>query len=138
VVTRQEPNGFTLLESIVALAVASIALLALLQLQLLSIRAAGKAEWTSRAVLLAREKLAEVLSTGYPSVGLQSGMVETDGGPLAWRIEVTEARSPLSYRRSSGQYRMRRLSVEVTGPAKSSDAHISMTTYVAENTIRGA
>jgi general secretion pathway protein I len=138
VATRQEPDGFTLLESIVALAVASIALLALLQLQLLSIRAAGKAEVTSRAVLLAREKLAEVLSTGYPPVGVQSGIMETDGGPFTWRIEVTEARSPLSYRRTTSYDRLRRISVEVTGPPGPGDRQISMTTYVAENTIRGA
>ena len=69
------PNGFTLIECVPALAVASIALLALLRLQLVGISTADKARGLTQAVLVAQGKMAETLSAEYPSVGTTSGMV---------------------------------------------------------------
>ena len=83
------------MEAVAALAIASIALLGLLQLQLVGIRTADQAQGMTQAVLLAQEKMAEAVSAGYPPVGVRSGMVEAEGDQLTWRIEVTDARAPL-------------------------------------------
>ncbi len=131
------PNGFTLIESVAALAVASIALLALLQLQLLSMRVADKAQVMTQATLLAQEKMAEAISSGYPSVGVKSGTVETEGELLTWRTEVTDARLPAVCRPAGSRDRLRTLSVEVSWQRGAGDKHIRMTTCVAENLIRG-
>ncbi len=130
-------NGFTLVESMAALAVASIALLALLQLQLLSMRVADKAQVMTQATLLAQEKLAEAISSGYPSVGVTSGTMETEGELLTWRTEVTDARLPAVCRPARTGDRLRTLSVEVSWQRGAGDKHIRMTTCVAENLIRG-
>jgi type II secretion system protein I len=136
----QRPEGFTLIESVAALAVAGIALLALLQLQLLSMHTADKARVMTQAVLLAQEKMTEVLSSGYPSLGVQSGMVETEGEVLTWRTEVTDTRLPAACRPAGrgarAGDRLRTLSVEVSWPRGAGDKHIRMTTCVAENLIR--
>ncbi len=129
-------RGFTLLEAMAALAVAAIALLALLQLQLVSIRTADKAQVMTRAVLLAQAKMAEALSSGYPQIGVSSETVEAEGDPLTWRVEVTDARLPLSYRPPATRDRARKVSVDVTWQEGSGEKHIGLTTYVAENTIR--
>jgi type II secretion system protein I len=129
-------KGFTLIEAMAALAVAAIALLALLQLQLISMRTADKAQVMTRAVLLAQAKMAEALSAGYPQVGVRSDTVEAEGDQLTWRVEVTDAHLPLSYRPAGGRDRARKLSVEVIWQNGPGEKHVGLTTYVAENTIR--
>ena len=129
-------RGFTLVEAVVALAVAAIALLALLQLQLVSIRTADKAQVMARAVLLAQAKMAETLSSGYPQIGVSSDTIEAEGDQLTWRVEVTDARLPVSYPPPGGRDRARKLSVDVTWQKGPGERHIGLTTYVAENTIR--
>jgi general secretion pathway protein I len=139
------PRAFTLIESVVALAVASIALLALLRLQLVGMSTADKAQGLTQAVLMAQGKMAEALSGGYPSVGTTSGTVETDGDQFSWQMEVTDARAPQavtadgatqSYLPSSGRQGLRKLSVEVTWQKGPGDKHVSLTTYLAENGLR--
>ena len=83
----RKPRAFTLIESVVALAVASIALLALLRLQLVAMSTADKAQGLTQAVLVAQGKMAEALSAGYPPVGATSG---------TW--PQTASRSPGSWR----------------------------------------
>jgi general secretion pathway protein I len=129
-------RGFTLIETVVALAVVSIALLGLLQLNLLSIRVADKAQATAKAVFLAQEKMAETLEAGFPQVGTRSGVVENDGERFTWRTEVTDASG--SQQRSLGLRldRLRRLSVEVACGDNPANRQIRLTTYVAERKIR--
>jgi general secretion pathway protein I len=128
-------RGFTLMEVVAALAIVSIALLALLRLHLLSMRASDRAQVLSQAVFLAQEKMAETLAGGYPPVGTQSGVVETDGPQLTWRTEVTEARPAQSHLSDLKLGRLRRLSVDVAWPKGAGQDHIQMTTYVADRTI---
>jgi type II secretion system protein I len=139
------PKGFTLIESVAALAVASIALLALLQLQLVSMRAADQAAGLTRATLLAQEKMAETLSGNDPPIGIQSGTVERAGDQLTWQLEVTAARPPQpvaadmtrqSHLPSSGRRGLRKLSVDVTWQKGPGDKHIHLTTYLAETGSR--
>jgi type II secretion system protein I len=143
-------KGFTLIEVVAALAIAAIALLALLQFQLVSIRTADKAQVMTRAVFLAQEKMAEALSGGYPQVGVQSGIVDIEGSGLTWQMEVTDV--PLPQLRGDSfqplgskaqmtslraRDRMRRLSVDVAWQTGPGDKHIRLTTYVAQDGIRG-
>ncbi len=132
----ERARAFTLIETVAALAIVSIALLGLLQLHLISIRMADKAQMTTQAVLLAQEKMAEVLSSGFPQPGMRSGVVETDGVRLTWRTEVTDAsmsqRQPLGVRLDN----LRRLSVDVTYGDSPRERPIRLTTCVAEKKIR--
>jgi type II secretion system protein I len=139
------PNGFTLLESVIALAVASIALTALLQLQLVGMSTADKARGLTQAVLMAQGKMAEALSGGYPPIAATSGTMEADGDQFFWQMEVTDARLPQtvtadgttrSYLPSSGRQGLRKLSVQVTWRKGPGDKHVSLTTYLAENGLR--
>ena len=138
-------KAFTLIESVAALAVASIALLALLQLQLVSIHTADKAQGMTQAVLLAQEKMAEALSGECPQIGTKSGTVEANGDQFTWQMEVTDAPLPQpvvtgsawpSSRPSFGRTRLRQLSVDVMWQKGPGDKHIGLTTYMAENRIR--
>ncbi|MBP7051850.1 MAG: type II secretion system protein [Phycisphaerae bacterium] len=129
-------NAFTLIETVAALAIVSIALLGLLQLHLVSIRVADKSQMTTQAVFLAQAKMAEVLASGYPSLGTHSGVEESDGVQFGWRTEVTDA--PASQRQLLGVRldRLRRVSVEVTCGDGPRERQIQLTTCVAENKIR--
>lgn len=129
------PKGFTLIEVMAALAIVAIALLALLRLHLISLRAADKAQVLSRAVFLAQEKMTETLAGGYPPLGAQSGLVETDGLQVTWQTEVTDARPALPHLSDLKLSRLRRLSVDVAWPKGTGQDHIQMTTYVADRTI---
>jgi len=140
-----KPRAFTLIESVVALAVASIALLALLRLQLVGMSTADKAQGMTQAVLLAQGKMAEALRADYPPVGATSGMVAANGDQFTWQVEVTDARLPQavaadgathSYLPSSGRTGLRRLAVEVTWQKGPGDKHVNLTTYLAENGLR--
>jgi type II secretion system protein I len=128
-------RAFTLIETVAALAIVSIALLGLLQFHLLTIRVADKAQATTQAVFLAQEKMAETLGAGFPPMGTQSGAVENDGQRFTWRTEVTDASGP------QGQLnvrldRVRKLSVEVACGDNPNDRQVRLTTYVAERKIR--
>lgn len=132
---NRDIKAFTLIETVAALAVASIALLGLLQLNLISIRTADKAQATTQAVLLAQEKMAEVLNAGFPQVGTQSGTMENNGARFTWRTEVTDtsgSRSQLGLRLD----RLRKLSVDVACGDNPGQGPVRLTTYVAERKIR--
>jgi len=127
-------RGFTLIEVVAALAIAATALLALLQLQLLSVRVADQARTISRAVLLAQEKMADVLSRDRPPLGVSSGVIE--GTEFAWQTQVTDAPLPAACRPAAGRSRLREISVEVTWRTGPGAKRIRLTTYLAEDTIR--
>lgn len=142
---RHEFCGFTLIEVLVALAVAAIALAALLNLQLVSMHVADKAEGLTQAVFVAQEKLAEAVSGGSPAVGVTSGTAEAGGEWFDWRMEVTEAPLPPlataqnagpSSRPTLGRDRLRQLTVEVFWQKGPGRKQIALTTLVAENQAR--
>ncbi len=129
-------KAFTLIETVAALAIVSIALLGLLQLHLISIRMADKAQTTTQAVFLAQEKMTEVLSQGFPPTGIRSGVVDGDGARFTWRTEVADA--SVSPRQALGLrlHHLRRLSVDVACGDGPRERQIRLTTYVAEKKIR--
>jgi prepilin-type N-terminal cleavage/methylation domain-containing protein len=141
--TPMRSKGFTLVESLVALAVAAIGLVALLELQLVSINTADKAQGLHQAVLLAQGKIAEALSSGHAEIGLTAGLVPAHGDQFAWQMDVEEARLPQavvagrsSYGLSLNPGSLRQLTVEVSWLKGPGAKHVSLTTYLAENATR--
>lgn len=61
-----EPGGFTLLEVLIAMAIAAITLVTALGAVSAAQRNSALAELRSRAAMLASEKLAEITAAGYP------------------------------------------------------------------------
>jgi len=133
-----EPKGFTLIEVIAALAIVSTALLGLLQLHLVSLRTADKAQVITQAVLLAQEKMADVLCCGYPPLGANSGVVEANGSELAWRTEVTDERVLPGGRSDLRPHDLRKVAVDVSLQKDPGGKTIHLTTYMAKSGIREA
>jgi len=126
-------GAFTLLEVIIALSIASIALLALLKLHLVSTALAEKAELTFQATLLAEGKIAETLAEGYPDLGTTGDIVQHGGTPFHWRTEVADIYpAQISNLNTEG---IRIISVEVEWKAGLGNKHLNMSTYVADRRL---
>ena len=81
---RSAEHGFTLIEIMVALAVFSLAVLALVRLESATVRGAATIDETLSASMLARSIAAEAVSEPRaPTIGTTGGS-ETNGG-RAWR-----------------------------------------------------
>jgi type II secretion system protein I len=128
--TTTRPGAFTFIEVLVALAIASIALLGLLRLHLLSMRTADAAQAKTQAVFLAQAKLAEASAPDYPRQGTDSGVVEADGLKLNWTTEITDAGS----RAASGLplQGLRQVRSTVTWQNGADSKSVQMDTYVAD------
>ena len=90
---RVAERGFTLLEMLVALAVFSLAALALLRLEGATVRQTGQLDEKMIAQLVARNLAVETLTDpAPPSVGATSGV--TENGGRNWRWSRTTSRTP--------------------------------------------
>ncbi|MHC4644461.1 MAG: type II secretion system protein [Planctomycetota bacterium] len=127
-------KAFTFVEVIIALTIVSISLLVLLKLHLLSITMAEAEETTSRAVLLADEKIAEMLALGYPRVQTKSGTVERNSKTFRWRTEVTDL-NPLEPAGANIDG-LRRIAVDVSWEHGIDRKHLQMSTYVADRKLQ--
>ena len=126
--------AFTFVEVLAALAVVAISLLGLLRLHLISIRMADAAQATSKAVFLAKGKIAETLTLGFPEIGVDTGVVENDALDLQWRTEVSDFESPeLVDAELAG---LRRISVDVAWKQGVGRKHLQMSTCVADRRLR--
>ncbi len=130
----EQARAFTFVEVIVALAIVSISLLALLRLHIISISMVDKAEITSQAVFLANEKIAEMLATGYPKEGTNSGTVEKNALRLDWKTEVTDLK--LSQLDKADIAGLRKISVVVNWKQGLGRKHLQMSTYVADRELK--
>lgn len=83
-------GGFTLLEVLVAAAIAALALAVLFQGAAGGVRAARVADHVQEAVSRARSRLAVMEHGPPPPLGDQSG---DDGGGFRWRSRVTQVAS---------------------------------------------
>lgn len=127
-------KAFTFIEVIIALAIVSISMLALLRLHLISIRMFETAEVTSQAVFLADEKIAEILAAGYPKEESSSGTVERNGLTLNWQTQVIDVGLPqLDQADITG---LRSVLVDVSFKQGTGSKHLQMSTYVAEKEIK--
>ncbi len=85
--TRRHDAGFTLIEMLVALAVFSLAALALLRLNAFALGQAGELEVRSLGAVVAQNRAAELLTDPGPLVLGTSVATVTNGG-RAFRVEV--------------------------------------------------
>jgi general secretion pathway protein I len=115
-------RGFTLLETLVALAILAIALSA--AFRALGVTAQSAAELRERTLgdWVAENRLAELRATGaWPQPGVSEGSAEQAGRSYRWREEVKTTPNPL----------FRRVDVSVFGPDSGEHAISRLSGYVA-------
>jgi general secretion pathway protein I len=84
-------TGTTLLEVMVALAVASIALVSFVTLVITSMEIEDHARRLTEATLIAEDMLKEIERTGIPDLGTTEGPVKDDEHPgFTYRLSVAE------------------------------------------------
>jgi general secretion pathway protein I len=90
-----QSGGFTLLETLVALAMLSIALVAVFRLHYQSIDLSEEISFHTKAPLLAGKLLAELDQQGIDGAGGDSGTFAEDSWPTAWTTDISEIELPL-------------------------------------------
>lgn len=122
-------RAFSLIEVLVALAIVSIALLALLRLHVVNIRVSERTERMSLALLLAKQKMAEIRAEELPELGNRNGSVADDGSAMVydWETFVTEA--PLD-ELTERQVVVRNVRVRVSWP-DGGRKHVELATVMA-------
>ena len=126
-------EGFTFIEVLVALAIASIALVGLLKLHLVSMDTADVAGELTQAVFIAQQCITEASATDYPRQGTQSGVVEQNGIEFTWRTEVTDATD--SEIRNLALKNLRQVRTTVSWRRGAERKSTQVTTYVADPRI---
>jgi general secretion pathway protein I len=106
---RGSSAGFTLLETLTALTILSIALVGLFEAHQQGLRTAGSAADYARARIFAQGLLADATS------GWSSEPVSKRGsdGQFAWSIDVTPERAPWADFKTEGNWRLKRIRVTV-------------------------
>lgn len=114
---RAATRGFTLIEMMVALAVFSLAALALIRLEGATIRGAATLDTTLMAQMVARNIAIEAMTDARPpTIGTATGTEANGGRNWAW-TRVVEP---------TGDARILRIDVTVLDPAGRSAGHITM------------
>jgi len=108
---RNNPKGFTLLEVMIAVAVLTIALAAILGLQSRSLTLASESRFQTTAALLAQGKMAEVAVAGIGDLTSDSGDFGDVFSGYAWRLSVQNTDLP-GLEKMKG--RLKRIDLEVT------------------------
>lgn len=93
---KRHNAGFTLLEIMIALAIISIALTALLSLGNRSIAVHGRLQKITQATLLAQHKMSEIETTSGSSAieGDESGVFDEPNSTFSWRVDYTDTPLP--------------------------------------------
>ena len=108
---RNKPRGFTLLEVMIAVAVLTISLAAVLGLQSKSLTLAAESRFHTTAALLAQGKMAEMAVAGMGNLVSDSGDFGDVFSGYAWRVSVQNADLP-GLEKMKG--RLKRIDLEVT------------------------
>lgn len=119
-------SGFTLIEMMVALAVFSLAALALIRLEGATIRGASILDSTLTAQMVARNVAIEAMTdVRAPTIGIAKGVEQNGGRAWSWTRET----------RPTGDSRIVRIDVEVMDAGGSRKGHL---TVVRTGTVGGA
>ena len=109
-------RGFTLIEVLVALAIAAIALTAVSRSAAVSSTSAAEINLRTLAGFVAENRLGELEARrAWPPVGVSEGLERQAGIEFPWRVEVFATQHPL----------LRRVEVQVVDPSNS--AHVLRT-----------
>ena len=123
---RRAGGGFTLIEMMVALAVFSLAALALIRLEGATIRGASILDSTLTAQMVARNVAIEAMTDARPpTIGIARGVEHNGGRTWNWTRET----------RPTGDSRIVRIDVEVMDSVGSRKGHL---TVVRAGTVGGA
>jgi len=114
-------RGFTLLEVLVALAILSIALVALFSQQAASIDRGNEARIITKATFLAQERMTGLLTQERLRVGEEEGEVPDSIPPFQWRTVVEDAETE----------GMKKLTVVVLWKEGDKERDVRFVTYVA-------
>ncbi len=87
-------SGFTLLEVMIALAILALVGVAFLRAQASSVHLVDESAQISLATLLAREKMAELESVGFPELGKNSGRGDEPFLQYSWEQIVSATETP--------------------------------------------
>jgi len=128
--TKSSYGGFTFIEILVALAIVSISMLALLRLNILSINLADIAEKTTQAVMLANEKIEEIKAGDVIKPQSISGTSKRDNITLYWRSRVEQISAlPISGTEVTG---LKKISVDVSWKQGWGKKYVHFSTYQAD------
>ncbi|MFO8009163.1 MAG: prepilin-type N-terminal cleavage/methylation domain-containing protein [Candidatus Brocadiia bacterium] len=127
---RGRNAGFTLIETLIALTVAAVALVALLGLQVGNISLSDRSEQLCRATLLARAKLAEARADPDLRTGSEDGSEPQPGreAALYWRRTVRER--TLSVGDAGQEVTVLEVTVEAGTDRSGHSGTTTLTTYV--------
>ncbi len=101
--------GFTLLETLTALTILSIALVSLLQAQATGLRAASSAELYAQARILGQSLLAQSVS----GAGDRPRPMQGRHGPFKWSIKVSRAGQPVTSKDPEAVWRLHHVRVTI-------------------------
>ncbi len=87
-------TGFTLLEVMIALAILALVAVAFLRAQASSVRMLDESVQISKATLLAKERMAELESRGFPEPGNSSGTGGDAFPTLRWEQVISTTELP--------------------------------------------
>lgn len=119
-----DQNGFTLIEIVVALAILSLALPALLHSFTEAAKGQALAENRTTALYLLKFRLAAIEAEGYPDIGEEDGEFGEDSR-FRWQSDVQEVESE----EIEG---LRLVTVTVTWQERGEERVISTSTYLAD------
>ena len=92
--SRRARMGFTLLEVMIALAILALVAVAFLRAQASSVRMLDESVQISKATLLAKERMAELESRGFPEPGNNSGTGGDAFPTLRWEQVISTTELP--------------------------------------------
>ncbi len=116
-------KGFTLIEIMVALSVLSISLVVLLGLRNSDIALAAKGRSIIEATILARQKITEISSAGFPSLGEAQGDFAEEFPQYTWRQTVVQ--TPFE--------QVRELYLEIVWKNNTQEERVGVTTYLFDH-----
>lgn len=119
---REENSGFTLLEVMVALALIGIALVAILRSLAMSVDVSNESKNISIATLLAKGKMAELESLGFPDVEEASGDFGEESPGFRWERSVSE----------TGVEDLRKIVVRIIWQGNGNDKKVELVTLISK------